>query len=259
MENSEVVIKTKNSKGVIVLLIILILIVLGLSGYLVYDKFIAKDTKTTTINEVKTIFDTKNDSILGKVDKITLNVKEMGDSNKSVKINDNFTIKIIKNLNNAPTSEDYGFDVYVNEKLIMSDWTFLDYYDFEIIYTDNYVFFTNIGSTDIRSTTVYVVSKTGELINKFYELEEIEGMVPSKYSVEDNTLIIDATRVTHGPGIVYGKWNDACEQIKSLESDLIVEGKYIYKLKNNKFELTDKKGLTTLSQFISRDRKDCLN
>ena len=59
MENNEVIVKQKSNKGLKVLLVILILIVLGLSGYLVYDKFIAKD-KTPMSADQK---DTKEDYV----------------------------------------------------------------------------------------------------------------------------------------------------------------------------------------------------
>ena len=59
-ENNEKVVKTKTSKGVIALLVILILIVIGLSSYIVYDKFISKDNIKEEIKNTKN--EEKNES-----------------------------------------------------------------------------------------------------------------------------------------------------------------------------------------------------
>ena len=52
MEENRVVVKEKNSKGLVALVIILILIVLVLSGYLVYDKFIFKSPEQKISDKV---------------------------------------------------------------------------------------------------------------------------------------------------------------------------------------------------------------
>lgn len=59
-ENNEKVVKTKTSKGVIALLVILILIVIGLSSYIVYDKFTSKDNVKEEIKNTKN--EEKNES-----------------------------------------------------------------------------------------------------------------------------------------------------------------------------------------------------
>lgn len=65
----------KNSKGLIILVVILIIMVLSLGGYIVYDKFIdnnkndvadkADDKVENNKNEDKIVQDTKEESILG--------------------------------------------------------------------------------------------------------------------------------------------------------------------------------------------------
>ena len=59
-DKKNVEVKQKKSKGPVVIIIILLLIVLGLAGYIVYDKFLSKDTnepdtkeEETTLKEVK--------------------------------------------------------------------------------------------------------------------------------------------------------------------------------------------------------------
>lgn len=49
---SDNVVKTKNSKGLVALVIILFLMVLGLGGFIVYDKFIVEETSKTTENTI---------------------------------------------------------------------------------------------------------------------------------------------------------------------------------------------------------------
>ena len=56
MENENVIVKTKTSKGVIVILTILIIMVLGLASYIIYDKFISNtnsNTNTETTEKVE--------------------------------------------------------------------------------------------------------------------------------------------------------------------------------------------------------------
>ena len=79
-ENNEQVVKQKSNKGVIILLVVIIIILLGLSGYLAYDKFIAKDTKTSTNNTTKKEeTKTTDDNIIKeetKTDSTTLEIKK---------------------------------------------------------------------------------------------------------------------------------------------------------------------------------------
>ncbi len=53
MENSEVIIKTKNSKVLIILLILSVLIIAGLIGYIIYDKNNTDDDKKVVEEETK--------------------------------------------------------------------------------------------------------------------------------------------------------------------------------------------------------------
>lgn len=272
MENNEEIktldndnIKTNNNKGLIIVIVVLVILLISVSGYFIYDKFISKDEPktTTTTNETTTNSDINaydNDTSSPR----KLNVKEIADSNSSVKINDNFAIKFVKmtdeEVKNANEMvENYNFKIIVNNQYIMNDWTFLNYYDFEVSYTDDYLFFTNIGSTDIRSKTVYVISKEGKMVHSFYELEDVKGMVPSTYKIQDNKLIIEGSRRTHGPSIVYETMYDTCEQLKTLDENLVVKATYIYSLKDNKYELENKTDSYTLKQFFNDDRKECLN
>lgn len=62
MENNVIVEKEKVGKGVIVLMIILTLILLSLAGYIVYDKFIAKEEtpKTNKLEDKKELEEINN-------------------------------------------------------------------------------------------------------------------------------------------------------------------------------------------------------
>lgn len=62
--NENVVVKTKNNKGLILLVIILIISVIGLAGYIVYDKVISKESdnkeEVTKVEEKEEIKDITN-------------------------------------------------------------------------------------------------------------------------------------------------------------------------------------------------------
>ena len=242
-----------------IIIIIELLIIFILGGYIIYDKTIVDKKITPAKNTNKKIIEkTVSDELTIEDGKIKLDVKEVG--NKGYKLNDNFTIKFVEKNSSSDPEGSYSFDVVVNDKVIISDWTFTGYkgwYDFYIGVLDNYIVFNNIGTTDIRSKTVYVISKTGDIVNSYYELEEIEGMVVSKFSIENNKLIITASRVTHGPSIVYNGMNESCDKIKSLDPNLSVEGTYTYIEKDGKFQLENNTSTLSVSQFIETNKPEC--
>ena len=86
--------QTKKSSNV-ALIVILVILVLGLGGYIVYDKFIAKDEPTTIPSNDKTEGDNeeKPNDVTNEVDKttaeklmkmVTIPYVEAGSSNKDV-------------------------------------------------------------------------------------------------------------------------------------------------------------------------------
>ena len=84
MENNEVIVKQKSSKGLVVFVVILILLVLGLAGYIVYDKCIAKDSKPKTVDKKDNTVENKNQE-----DKIIEYVSV--DEKEYLKLNENNT------------------------------------------------------------------------------------------------------------------------------------------------------------------------
>ena len=75
MENNETIVKQKSNKGIIIVLIILIVL---LAGYIVYDEFIAKDTKPV-VNETTKTTDTTT--------------KDESDNKEITKVRDEYYIK----------------------------------------------------------------------------------------------------------------------------------------------------------------------
>ena len=248
----------KNNKGLVVLIIFLVVVILGLSGYMVYDKFIKKDDISKENNTI--INDNTNNTSDNLVDMeyktydISLEKLVTNKTDYETNIGDfKITLKYLDD-------NSYKYAIYVNDKYIVDDYA---------IYADNvlstatfgdYLIFVNSGKTSIRSDIVYVISKDGILVNKFYELDSIKGMVVSgNYSVSGNNLIINGTRVTNGPAIVYNdNQYDNCESLSQLDSNLPIDVKYTYEIKNGKFELSNKETTKTLKEFMQYELK-CTN
>ena len=128
MENNEQVVKQKSNKGLIVLIVILILMVLGLSGYLVYNKFIAKDTEPKTVDKSDNSLDneTKEDKTIeyASIDgKEYLKLKE--DNTYELKYNMSGTLKeksgIYKTSNNGYLLDEKYNAIVTNDIIEIED------------------------------------------------------------------------------------------------------------------------------------------
>ena len=116
----------KNSKGLIVLVIILVLCVLGLAGYIVYDKMLSKNKKTINANKSSTITqkildtDKNNKNILMKYGYKEININNKEKLFPKIKKD---IIKLetnIENLKKYYINEEYETFEYDNGKIIYS-------------------------------------------------------------------------------------------------------------------------------------------
>ena len=133
------------------------------------------------------------------------------------------------------------------------------------VYTcGNYLFYTNHDFTDIRSERIFVIGKDGNLAKEIYELDkENNGLVLDKFEFKDKSLIVDATRLNHGPSIVT-KENDfgvevTSEELQNLPANLIVKATFEYKFKEDgtiDFDNPEIVKTTTLLEYLKEDREN---
>ena len=237
------------NKKVVISIVVLILMALGLGGYIAYDKLINNDEPKTNKNVDK---ENESESIgnfrLSDDYKYVLDVTYLKDS--TYKLNEDFTIKVDKNKN-----------VYVNDKMIDPNYyiypAFCDEQsDQEYCTIDAYIVGKTLimhdsGFTDIRQEELYFIDINGNIYNKIYEYEK--ELVLNHYYVRSNTLTVEADRYFHGPSILlpnesityvdneeYLDEND--EIVKSFDEilqknnitkDYATEKEYIYELDEN--------------------------
>lgn len=131
--------KDKKGKGSTIIIILLILTVLGLAGYIAYDKFIAKDTATkiedTTKKETKEVKkpmlkDSNLDVVYSDIDEMhegkTKKVPYVNiDSKYAEEINDELKTMVNKGLDGQIANTAYGIDYqyFINDEVVSIKFT----------------------------------------------------------------------------------------------------------------------------------------
>ena len=139
MENNEVIVKEKSNKGLIIIIVILTIIVLGLAGYLVYDKFIAKTptpqttdntnsnaVDNTTTNDTKKVLkkDESKDVVYTEISAGKHRVPQINiDSETATKFNQEIMsfydgFKKGEGLAASYTEYDFGYKYYINDEIV---------------------------------------------------------------------------------------------------------------------------------------------
>ena len=237
------------NKNMVISIIVLILVALGLGGYIAYDKLINNDEPKINKNVDK---ENESESIgnfkLSDDYKYVLDVTYLKDS--TYKLNDDFTIKVDKNKN-----------VYVNNKMIDSNYYIYpafceehsdqDYCTIDAYIVGKTLILHNSNFTDIRSEKLYFVDTKGNVYNTVYEFEK--DLVLYDYSIASDVLTVKANRYTHGPtallpneSITYVDneeyLNENDEIVKSFDEilqknnitkDYVTKKEYIYELDEN--------------------------
>lgn len=164
------------------------------------------------------------------------------------KLGDNFSVKLVSG---------GECKLYVNGKYVREDLAYCgNMYNYTVLNVINDTLIdTNHFGTDIRSLYFYIISKEGKITKELYQLEDIKGMVADKYSFEDGKLIIEGTRINHGPSIMYGEdvfgvyiYDE--EEINKLDVNMYVKATYTYEFNQGNITLVSTKGTQTLSQYL---------
>lgn len=158
---------------------------------------------------------------------------------------------------------EYNYGVYVNNKYVYDDFRRRSN-KIKVNMLGNYLIFSDDGGcTDIRCQNLLIVDKAGN-ITKLYDLESVAGMVLSTVDITDTGIVIGATRISHGPSIIYGDeymlyYNDDCVSAQNkLPKDLIVMATYTYKFNNGVLNLTPEiTNKITLDEYLKSEVSIC--
>lgn len=147
----------KNSKGLIVLVIILIICILGLGGYIVYDKILNKPTPTTDNTKSSTTKPINNESETYIIDKNTKKVLTLEEIISSYK---NYTdmIDILKKYINDNYDKLYSNDLYEKNKIIYEVEDSLKNNNYSLYYNNNdelIIIITPLIGEGMTSTFIY--------------------------------------------------------------------------------------------------------
>lgn len=207
-------------KGNKFLVILLLLIILGIGGYIVYDKFIANNEPNNENNNVSDNNDTTNNDVNNN-DTTNDNANNTNNNNESSSgifteldchdgdgcefTKGNFNFKIVNLENESVTGE----ALYINGKKVLEDGWIIFYEDNFLVLND--IAIVHIGEGLDHWTTFKIYDLQGNLLldgkpidsnfGKNILLSVLDDNTKPIY-LEGNKIKINATRFTHGPSIL---------------------------------------------------------
>lgn len=247
--------ENKSNKGLKVTVVLLIIIILGLCGYIYYDKFVKKEK--VKIKEVVKEEKKESDFVLltdNCIDTINhprtcqtdfeakINSKDLKVTAKKKDINIEYDDKLIYTFKNV--AKDFGaiHKIYAKDDIIL-----IFYYE----------------GTDVRGTKLVAINLEGEelfndkkLDSKYPEMFIFDGV---NYSyIEDGKLFIEGTRLTHGPSIAYEDGDLEKGYICKMDknSTEVVEGLYEIKYSNNEVKVNNVE-YTDLKTYLEKNPNSC--
>mgnify|MGYP004640781541 CR=1 FL=1 len=234
----------KSNKGLIILVIIFGVIILGLSGFIVYDKLIKRENNKPT---------TEKDNNSNKSEDNNAEKKEEDNKTEEIKTYDKINYRI----------EKYTFDgdewtnLYINEKLFQYPASEgRNYYASVEQLAD--ILIVKVGT--VTDLSIYVVNSNGEAIGSFQwapsSYENLKytyvtiGYPTGVYSIEGNTITMETEDLFQDPKYI------AC----NAEPDRIVKAKekFTY-LGNGEFSKSEMLEKTTAKEYIEQNNWDCSN
>lgn len=173
------------------------------------------------------------------------------------KLDDNFSVKIVSGAE---------CKLYVNGQYVREDLDLCGGFDSYVVMDviNDTLMDRNFFGTDIRSHYFAIISKEGKMTKLLYQLDDVKGMVAEKYDIQDGRLIIEGTRINHGPNIMYGDdtiGTYICDKdaISKLDGNIYVKAKYIYEFNNGNINLVSSEGIQTLSEYLREFDSLCEN
>ncbi len=273
------ILKSTN-RWLVFIIFVLILVVIGLARYIIYqntifNKNFIMNTEPTYRQEPYS--NNQNEKTDGSIKTNEISQKQ--------KIR-NYNIKVNAEIGNE---KEYTLDKYfkikvklteVDDKIIHYQFSLNDsdylYEDDAFIYNENqnelslkfhgignYIAYENTGITDIRSTHLSVFDLNGNLYKTLYSFDEDSDeydkdnpdIVIDSIDYVDKYLIIEASRINHGPSIIYKGTThelDFTEKNDDIPSNLPVRTKYSFYIDNNgniDFDNPKMDVIETFSQF----------
>jgi len=148
----------------------------------------------------------------------------------------NYNVQFV--LKNAIYDSVVAFDLYVDDKYILSDGLAIDKNkNLSINLLGNYLIYKTSFATDIKAVSTIVIDPSIN-VTILYELESVKGMIPREIKLTEAGIVFEADRITHGPAIEYDDYymimyDNECQTIlNNISKDLIVKATYTYEYKN---------------------------
>lgn len=253
--------KRNTSLGSIIIIIIIVLLIVLLIGFAMY--FLNKFNQTS-VAEPTNQQEQENDDIFiheGLVNNINNNsnkIETLSDTVKYSSVKQQIKCYSIKLLKQKGREKEYDLDkdfkvdfkialddvsslelIFNNSGNVIKDSLFFsdfpeddqDAFTINLYRIGDYIAFTSHNATDIRSIHLFVINKQGQLCKDIYELDENNaGMVVDDIEFIDNSIIVNANRISHGPSIVYNGKTVIGKDLFSIPTNTPISAIYTYKL-----------------------------
>lgn len=199
-----------NNKKMITIIVILSLLLVGLGGYIVYDKFITKtdnevkDNKDDNKNEVDKVSELDLFKICSREEQKNICTRTLTLDNKNIEL----SIIATERTNNENIYYDmsklqidgkvvYSDDVNIGKIKAFNDLMILETY---CIYC---------GGASIEIPTIIIIDKNGNIAHDIYTIEyEQDFYYNNKYEITDNTIIVTSKNINVGYIGEYGPYPD---------------------------------------------------
>ena len=280
----------ENNKGngntiAIILITIILLTLIGVFAYFTMSRMdkmensISKIQKTisspsyaTNTSTPSNIEENSSPAKNTTIKEYPIKLKKEKGTKKDYKIDEDFTI----HTEIANDNEDFPnlkFTVNNNKTVFEDTLLFSDSknddensFTYNFYRAGNYLVYENHDATSVRSTSLFFIDKSGNLYKELHELDKLnDGLVIGEVKFKEDSIVIEATRITNGPAVIYNQINtDSAEDkklINTIPKDTTVEATYTYNLKLDgsiDFENPMIKVESTFQDFLN-EYKDILN
>lgn len=241
------------------------------------EKTISSEVKNSTIDIQKYVNEknTTNDLVTYNIDLYNV-MEDFNMTNELLNLSDyNITLAykiktydIKLKLTSAPYEDVITFDMYVNDTLTSGDGYKHEWEPYFTMYTlGNYLINMAHFVTDIDKS-FHIINVTNGTLKDTHmlDLDNIEGMRIRNININETGIVVDGSRIYHGPSVHYGnnKYYEIVSQencrstLNELSNDLIVVATYTYKYENGALNLTPEiSDKVTLKEYIDNTKEAC--